>query len=413
MESYDMIIVGAGPAGMSAAAAASRSGCRILLLEQAGQVGKKILVTGNGRCNLTNRVQEIGCYRSEEPEKVQEILDQFTLEDTFAFFRRLGILTRDKNGYIYPYNEQASAVREAFALMLEQNRNITVRTDCRVDAAEASGDGFLVHTSLGTYRASSLILTTGGLAGPGKGADGSGYRIAKSMGHHLIPTFPALTALYSTAPFLKKASGVRCQAEVTLYCDGEAVAKESGEVQWTDRGISGICVFQMSRYAILALEAGQKVVVSLDLMREWDHNKLYSVLKQIIEDCPYKSPREILRGILPGKLTDIVLREAGLDKEEKSLLPVSGKLEDLVGAIKAFPLRINGYGDYGKAQVTRGGIPLSEVTSRLESGYQPGLFFAGEILDVDGTCGGYNLQWAFSSGNVAGRAAAERTERMS
>jgi len=413
MESYDMIIVGAGPAGMSAAAAASRSGLRILVLEQAGKVGKKILVTGNGRCNLTNQVQDIGCYRTEEPDKVREILRQFTLEDTFDFFRKLGILTRNKNGYIYPYNEQASAVREAFALMLKKNKNITVKTDCHVDSAEAAGHAFLIHTSEAVYRASTLILTTGGLAGPGSGADRSGYRIARSMGHHLIPTYPALTALYSSAPFLKKASGVRCQAGVTLYCNGESVAEESGEVQWTDRGISGICIFQLSRYAILALEEGQKVSVSLDLMKEWDHDCLYTLLKQIIEECPYKSPSEVLRGILPRKLTDIILKEAGLDREDRNLLIKPGKIKALVGAIKAFPLKINGYGDYGKAQVTRGGIPLSEVSSVLESVCQSGLFFAGEILDVDGTCGGYNLQWAFSSGNVAGKAAAARTERMS
>ncbi len=412
MDRFDIIIIGAGPAGLSAAVAASRFQRKILLLDKADQPGKKILVTGNGKCNLTNEYQDISCYRTEEPEKAREVLSRFDYEDTLAFFEELGILTRKKKGYLYPYNEQAASVREAFVLRLGQEAGVTLKTSCRVDSIRTLEQGYRVICGKESYRTPAVILAAGGLAGSGLGCDGSGYDLAKSLGHRLISTFPALTALRSSAPFLKKISGVRNQAEITLMIDGKRITGESGELQWTDYGISGVCVFQLSRYAVIALEAGKKVSVLIDLVREWDDRQLADFLEKISVRCSYKNMGEVLKGILPRKLVPVVLKEAGLTPEKMPAECSREKILQLVKAMKAFPLRINGYMGYEKAQVTRGGISFSQVSDSLESLLHPGLFFAGEILDVDGTCGGYNLQWAFSSGNVAGKAAGLYGERI-
>ncbi len=412
MDHFDIIIIGAGPAGMSAALAASRFGRKILLLDKSDQLGRKILVTGNGKCNLTNEYQDISCYRTEDPRRAGDILSRFGYEETLAFFEELGILTRKKNGYLYPYNEQAASVREAFALRLYREEGITVKTSCRVESIRTADRGFRVLCQGESYQTRSVILAAGGLAGSGLGADGSGYALAEGLGHRMITPYPALTALRSSAPFLKKLSGVRNQAGISLVIDGRTAARESGELQWTDYGISGVCVFQLSRHAVIALEEGKKVSVLIDLVREWDDRQLSDYLEKIFIRCSYKTTGEILDGILPRKLVPVVLKEAGMIPEK---MPEDCSREDLgrlVGAMKAFPLRINGYMGYDKAQVTRGGVPFSEVSDELESLLHPGLFFAGEILDVDGTCGGYNLQWAFSSGNVAGRAAGLYGERI-
>ena len=407
MKSYDLIIVGAGPAGMSAAIAASEEDIKILLLDGSDKIGKKILVTGNGKCNLTNSYQDIACYRTETPDKVLGVLNLFGPSKTAGFFRDLGILTRDKNGYIYPYNEQASTVRDAFESFIRGNKNITVRTGCHVDKILPLREGFRIITGTGNYVSTAVILTTGGYAGPGNDSDGTGFGLAGCMGHRLIPTYPALTALKSSAPFLKKVRGVRNRANISLLIDEEPLYSESGELQWTDYGISGVAVFQLSRYAVIALEEGRSVSLSLDFLREMDRNQLYEYLYSQIRNCSYKDAGEILKGFLPEKLTPVVLREAHLSTHDNLIQVDADKLQDLVSAIKSFPLRINGYMGYEKAQVTRGGIPFNEVTDHLESILHTGLYFAGEILDVDGTCGGYNLQWAFSSGNVSGKAAAE------
>ena len=407
---YDIMIIGAGPAGMSAAIRAGDAGLHVLLIEGANQIGKKILVTGNGRCNLTNERQDLSFYRSEDPSRVEKILEQFDLQKTYHFFRHLGIMIRKKNGYVYPYNEQAAAVREAFECKIRSYQNINIVIDCHVDQVKIKADGYELLTSKERYQGHSLIVSTGGYAGPKIGCDGSGYAFAKSFGHYVVKPLPALTPLKSPAPFLKKISGVRNQAMIHLLVNGEEFTKEEGELQWTDYGISGVAIFQISRFAVLALEEGKKVSLVLDFLPEVEKERYFQYLCDFRKNGSFKNANQLLAGILPAKLVPVVLREARI---EPSFL--AGKLTDemllaIVDACKNFLLHINGYLGYEKAQVTRGGIRLKELNSSLESIYHPGLFFAGEVIDVDGTCGGYNLQWAFSSGNVAGMAACHYVE---
>ncbi len=412
MRQYDIIIIGAGPAGLSAAIAASKSGARILLIDRNEKIGKKILVTGNGKCNLTNNIQESHCYRTDNPDKMKTVFEKFSYEKTQEFFGELGIIVRNKNGYIYPYNEQAASVREAFELLVNEIKNIEIMLESRVKDIELSRKGYLVISDRGKYVSDQLIITTGGYAGPKIGCDGSGYVFAGRLGHEIVKPLPALTPLKSGAPFLKKVSGVRNQAKITLLVDGNPMKIEKGELQWTDYGISGVAIFQLSRYAIVALEQGQKVSLSLDFAPEYDKNELSDMIDTYSRIHPDRKVGDLLKGFMPAKLIPVLVREARIPEDACGREVKEKELESICSAIKEFSLRINGYMGYEKAQVTRGGISLSQVTDDLESIFHPGLYFAGEVLDVDGTCGGYNLQWAFSSGNVAGNAAGRRRKNQ-
>ena len=428
---WDTIIVGAGAAGMTAALACGKEKQKVLLLDRQNQMGRKILVTGNGKCNLTNFAQKLKYYRSDCPEKAQNVLSVFGQKEAMELFQSLGIYTKDKNGYVYPYSEQAASVREAFETEILSNPSITFVPFSEVYNVQKKEDVFLIKVkeqpgqseqSTGkqgdgekiekVYRCQSLLITTGGFAGPKFGCDGSGYAFAKVFGHEIIKPLPALTALKSSAPFLKKVSGVRNQAEITLEIDGNAVRHEIGELQWTDYGISGVAIFQLSRFAITALEENKKVSLSFDFMPELSSEEKVRLFLSLAQNNKKKSMLSFLKGLFPAKLCPVILREAKIEEGQTAGRMKKQDWENLVKAVAHFSLRINGYASYEKAQVTRGGVSLDELTDTLESVLQPGLFFAGEVADVDGTCGGYNLQWAFSSGTVAGRAIVKRNQEL-
>lgn len=420
---WDTIIIGAGAAGMTAAITCGGQGQKVLLIERQSQMGRKILVTGNGKCNLTNFAQKEEYYRSDYPERAQKILSVFGQAEAMELFGSLGIYTKDKNGYVYPYSEQAASVREAFETAILSDSDITFLPEAEVYNVWKEKERFFVAVKKGTddkkegseeqcYSCKSLLITTGGFAGPKFGCDGSGYTFARRFGHTVIKPLPALTALKSSAPFLKKVSGVRNQAAITLEIDGRLIKQETGELQWTDYGISGVAIFQLSRFAITALEEEKKVVLYFDFMPELSLEEKHTLFRTLAQHNKEKSALSFLKGLFPAKLCPVILREAKVEEEK----PV-GTLEEkdwdvLIMAVSHFSLRVNGYMGYEKAQVTRGGISLTELTDSLESSLQPGLFFAGEVTDVDGTCGGYNLQWAFSSGSVAGRAIVERNQQI-
>ena len=421
---YDLIVVGAGPAGMTAALYANgvldRDGGedtslapQILILESQEIPGRKILSTGNGHCNLTNLHKAPDSYRSGDMDLVKKILEQFDHRDTIAFMRQLGVDCREKNSYVYPKSDQASTVREAFEAAIASRANIRLKTGAEVEKLEKNESLFTLETRQGTYRGRNLVLACGGLAAGEKfGCTGAGYRMAESFGHRIKKPFPALTPLKSGAPFLKKLAGVRNQARVSLIIDGEPKAMERGELQWTDYGISGVAVFCLSRYAVEALNRDCLVSLELDLLPDMDRKETEAFFNDmgtgaLTKDQPI---RHILHGLLPAKLVPVVLREARIERENKMSDLTASDLESLQDAIHVFSLRINGYMGFDRAQVTGGGVRTSELDAGLQSRNCPGIFFAGEILDVDGTCGGYNLQWAFSSGAAAGRAVRQRLE---
>lgn len=269
----------------------------MVLLEHKDRVGKKILSTGNGRCNLSNRLQEPFCYRSGQPDFPWKALGAFTLPMTLEYFEDLGVLTRERDGYLYPYSGQASAVLDALRLGLAWE-SVQVVTECEVFSITPREDAkhrFEVKTSQGSFSGETLILACGSKAAPGTGSDGSGYKLAKRLGHHIIKPLPALVQLRCPEKFFKQLAGVRADASVILYSDGRKLAEDKGEVQLTDYGISGIPVFQVSRFAARALDEGQDVRAVLNFYPECPETETRRILKERSERLKERQVEDFFR----------------------------------------------------------------------------------------------------------------------
>jgi hypothetical protein len=402
-----VIVIGGGASGLMAAIAASRQGAKVTLLEKNKQTGKKILVTGNGRCNFTNRNQALSNYRTESPERAKMILDAFPMQETVRFFEDLGILVKDRNGYLYPNSGQAASIAEV--LRLEAQR-LQVKMACNTEVLEIQkADGsFQVKTEGWTYEADAVILACGSKAAPETGSTGDGYRFARQLGHSVIEPLPALTGLYAAEKDCGKIAGVRMDAKVTLWINGSICIEDVGEVQFASYGLSGIPVFQVSRYAARALEKDQHCEVQLDLCPSYTIEEMQMLLRKKTEQFRERSGTDILLGMFPEKLSLVLLERSGISLKKKAGDWKAFDCRKLAEQMKKFSFTITKCRGYEQAQVCSGGVPLMEVKGNsMESTLVPGLYFAGELLDVDGACGGYNLQWAFSSGYLAGTHAAQ------
>ncbi|WP_343248911.1 NAD(P)/FAD-dependent oxidoreductase [Diplocloster hominis] len=403
-----VVIVGAGASGLMAGIAAARSGAQVTILEHTSQIGKKIRLTGNGRCNLTNISQSPDNYRGTHPEFAWEAFKRFSVPDTIRFFGELGIYTKNRNGYLYPHSDQAADVAE---VLRAENEHQHVKISCNSAIRSISADKhFMIETESWTYPADALILCTGSKAAPKTGSDGSGYQLAEQLGHRIVKPLPALVQLKAAGKEFQKLAGIRAEAMVTLRVGGNPVQSDQGEVQLTGYGISGIPVFQVSRFAAEALEQQKKVQVWLDFFPAFTADNLLTLFQQRIRHISYKRLGQFFTGMLPGKLPEVVLHKAGLEAS----LPVSQlapeEVMKLVLLLKAYPVDITGTNSFDQAQTCAGGVDTEEVDpATMESRIVPGLYLAGELLDIDGACGGYNLQWAWTSGYIAGTSAAGGT----
>lgn len=405
------IIIGGGAAGLMAAITAAENGAGVTILEHMPRVGKKILSTGNGKCNLTNLDMRPDCYRCGIADFPMTAIGRFSVADTVSFFRRLGVVVTDRNGYVYPASGQAQTVLDA---LREKTESLGVRivTECRPETVERDGTGFCVRTSCGAFQGDFLILAAGSKAAPATGSDGSGYDLAASLGHKIVKPLPALVQLKCRGDFFRSIAGVRTEAEVSLYTAGkhgelgDLLASDRGGLQLTDYGISGIPVFQVSRYASEALDRKKRVLAVLDFFPSLKDEELFSLLK---EQRMYLSDRKaegFLNGIFHKKLAALFLKAAGIRGEEMAGRLSDKKLLAAAELIKRTVVEVTAANSFDKAQVCMGGVRVKNVDPcTMESRLVPGLYFAGEILDVDGICGGYNLQWAWSSGYAAGASA--------
>lgn len=376
-------VIGAGASGMFAAVCMAEQGCRVDVYEHMDQTGKKILMTGNGKCNLTNLYMGEDCYYHDSDEKniLHQILADFSPTDAVAWFEKHGLLTRKKGTYVYPYCEQASAVRDVlYRSMLQAGVRLYCNYDCYRKLKVLSNGSFQIEEK--TY--DCLILACGGKSARSTGSDGSGYEIAKKLGHHVAEPKAALVQLHTDLPEFKLLAGLRAQGSVTY-----AGHIQKGEIQFTEQGISGIAVFQLSR---LAVKAGfeKRTEAVLDLYPEYTKEELTGIIADRIGQSMPKDYEQALTGILHTKLIAYVLK----------VIPWStckNVAEWIASFLKEMKIPITGSHKLDFAQVTQGGIPLFEVNECLESTYVKRLYFTGEILDVDGICGGYNLQWAWAS----------------
>ena len=394
---------------MTAAIRAAQAGAQVVIYERNDRVGKKILSTGNGKCNFSNEKMCADCYYGSGRTFVDTIYETFGVKETKEFFTNLGMRIKDRDGYLYPASGQASTVLDVLRYELER-LSVRVHTGQQVIDIAAEQGGLTVEThDHGKENYDAVILACGGKAAPKTGSDGEGFLLAKKLGHKIVPTVPALVALRCEEDFYKRVAGVRCDAKLLLHVDGQPVRTEQGELQWTDYGISGIPVFQLSREAAYALQERRDVTVEIDLMPELGE-----------EDSPYsrfwaerwerqgtQTMEQFVTGLVNKKLGLLLLKTAGIKETERANNIALSQRKRLAELYRSFTVKVRGTNTFDQAQVCAGGVDCREVTDTLESHIVEGLYFAGEILDIDGICGGYNLQWAWSSGTVAGQAAAE------
>ncbi len=406
-------VIGGGASGMMAAITAAGCGAEVTIMESGDRLGKKILSTGNGKCNLGNRLLNAEQYNGADRSYIQRCLERFGTEESVKFFREIGLLTKEKNGYLYPLSGQAAAVLDA--LRFEVNaRDIRVLYGFHAEEIHKSqGDknGFLVKGNGRKEIFDRVILAAGGRAAPQTGSDGSGYELARRLGHRILPVVPALTYLTCREEFFKGIAGVRGDAEISLLEEnGAVIDTERGELQITDRGISGIPVFQLSRTAAYLLQKRGEIPVRIDLMPGIAEEELWAYLqarrKSCLEQAKERTAEEFFTGLVNKKLMTLFLKQA-VSKGNQSLSLVSEQqMQKILRFCKDFRVTVTGTGSFQNAQTCAGGVDTLQITENMESKLVRGLYFSGEVLDVDGRCGGYNLQWAWTSGYLAGRAAA-------
>ena len=411
----DVAVTGAGPAGLMAAIMAAREGAGVIVLERNDRPLKKLYATGNGRCNFSNLNMERGVYRGSDPEYAMTIVDYYDRNDLLLFFHNLGMMTRHIGDYIYPYNEQARTVADV--LLLECRRlDISIICEEMVVDIIPNPDCFTVRTHSSRYRCKKVIAAAGGKASPAHGSDGNLNHIITGMGHTMVRQRAALVPLMFEDKKLSKLAGVRVKCSVRLTIDGLNASQERGEIIINKDNISGIPIMQMSRYATAAFPDGRRVTVHINLFPDETEEEMRELISRAFKgeyDPERRSDirkdrnaHEALSLCLNEKLAEYCLGVAGIIPRSLAGNVSEKQLEKLAGILQDLRVTVTGDAGYERAQVTAGGFSVSELTDELESRKIPGLYIVGELCDVDGTCGGYNLQWAFSSGAVAGRSAA-------
>ena len=407
---YDVAVIGGGAAGCMAACAASEGGVRTLILEANDRIGRKICATGNGRCNLTNLHVDENCYHTGGGEDLSAFFARFSVEDNIRFWESRGVYLHDRNGYVYPRTDQASTIADAFDKILRAAGTEIISGSRVIDVKpeeDSEGRVFRIGTKEGRrYFARKVILAGGGAAGPQYGSDGSLYEIARSLGHTVNKPLPALVPLVSDDKDLKAAAGVRCDAKITLVCGEKSFRAERGELQITQTGISGIPVFQISSQASRALDEGKKVCAQIDFLPDFTDQMWEAEKERRLSEDRNCMLGVFFLGLVNRKVLDLLLRKRELQAEKKASKVDEDTLISIMQDMRSFKVRVTGTGGFEQAQVTTGGIPLSQTDENLMSVRCSGLYLAGELLDVDGICGGYNLQWAFTSGWIAGKSVA-------
>lgn len=396
-------VIGGGAAGMMAAIQASVAGASVALYEKNDRVGKKILSTGNGRCNFSNEKMGPAFYHGSGTALLDAVLQAFDTARTRAFFESLGMRVKSRAGYLYPASDQASTVLDLLRYELDRKR-VEVHTGEPVQAIGCQKGKFAVNG--GKTRYDAVILCCGGCAAPGTGSDGSGFGLARAFGHHIVMPVPALTALRCKEKFFKQVAGVRCDARLALKVAGKVVCEEQGELQLTDYGLSGIPAFQVSRHAAYALKENKPVTAAVSFLPDLDGAACESFFRARLQGHGEDRMDVFLTGLVNKKVSQLLCKLAGIRESEQACEIDGAAFGRLWRLYCGLETEVTGTNGFDKAQVSAGGVDCGEVTGRLMSKRCHGLYFAGEILDIDGLCGGYNLQWAWSSGAAAGRAAA-------
>lgn len=394
-------VVGAGASGMlSALTAAEDPRNRVVVFERQARSGRKLMATGNGRCNLTNTGASPAHYHGEDPAFVRPALAAFPPEETLRYFRSLGLLTAEEyGGRVFPLSNSANSVADVLRYAL-LSAGAEVRAAAPVTALRRADGGFVLAAGGEELRADRVIVACGGAAGERLGGGKDGYELLGALGHTRTALRPALAPLVTDPVYPRALKGVKADAELTLSCPEGVLARSRGEVLFTETGVSGPAAFDLSRAA--AERAGAPAEVRMDFLCAC--GGIAEVLRERRARMPALPASDLLTGILHNRLGRMVMKYAGVDGGKAAASLTDGELEAAERACRDFALPLRGTGGFADAQVTAGGVRTSEFdAATLRSRLVPGLYACGEVLDVDGDCGGYNLQWAWASGRLAGR----------
>lgn len=400
-----IVVIGGGASGLVSAIFSKTSKNEVIILERNNNCGKKILITGNGKCNYWNSDQSINHYHSTNFECLKELFTQKINNEVLNFFERIGIVPKIKNGYYYPTSNQATSIQTA--LILEAKlKGIIINNNEYVQNITKKSNKYYIETEKNNYVADKVIIATGSKAVPKTGSDGSGYDFAIKLGHSIIKPLPALVQLNGIGNYFKEWAGVKQDVKVTLIENNFKLREEYGEINLTDYGLSGICVMQLSDQVAKGLDCGKDETVEINFMPwiinesdfiKWMDNRN----KQVIN----RSVTELLDGVLNYKLVNLFIKKSKIKQDEKweNLSPNSKKI--LASYIICFKQKIISTNSFDKAQICSGGVPINEINiNTMESKISNNLYFVGEVLDVNGDCGGYNLGFAWISGIIAGKA---------
>ena len=394
----DIVIIGGGASGLVAAITASKNkNNNVTLIEKNQTLGKKILATGNGKCNYYNSDQNIKHYNSTNNDIIEKIITKENTKSVEEFFNKLGIIPKIKNGYYYPFSNQATTIKNALVNEVEKNTKVLLETT--VEEITKINNNFQIKTNNGIITCDKVIIATGSKASPKTGSTGDGYKFLKDFNHTIIDVLPALVQLKTKGNFLKDWSGIRTDVEVSLYINDKLIKMDQGELQLTNYGVSGICIFNLSRFVPIAINNNEKVQVKINFLPFTNDPK--TLLKELSNN---KSINDILEGILNNKLVSVILNKSSINKTKKYNELSTKEKEVLIENLTNFTLDVIGTNSYEECQVCSGGIPLTEInTTTMESKIIKNLHIVGELLDVDGDCGGYNLTFAWITGLLAGK----------
>jgi predicted Rossmann fold flavoprotein len=410
----DLVVIGGGASGLTAAVSAAAAGVRPIILERMDRVGKKILATGNGRCNLTHLSAGPSDYHGADPDFVAEALSRYGVRQTLEAFKAMGLETKtEDNGRVFPRTDQASAVLDV--LRYEAARlQVEEACDSEVTSIERNGGVFRISLKSSHVRfASAVVLAAGGRAAPALGSNGSGFQLARSLGHSIVEPIPAIVQLKLRDASLRRLKGVKITGRLGLTTGNGNLCSESGEILFMEYGLSGPPALKCSRIVNALLSENRKPDVSVDLFPEKSQADFLAQLESRRRALGYKSAADGLIGLIHKRLIPVILEKAMVDRDKAWKDFSDAEIRRLSAAMKSWTFEVIGTRSWLDAQVTAGGVATDEMDpGSMESRLVPGLFFAGEIMDVDGDSGGFNLQWAWTSGRLAGSAAAAWIKKM-
>ena len=394
---------------MMAALSARKNGGEVLILERNDRVGKKILATGNGRCNYTNLNLSINNYHGRSPKFAYSPLSQFNVEKTIDFFEKLGITPAvEDNGKVFPLSFQSSSVLDILRFELEYE-GIEVITGAFVVEIKKKNRFKVILKDGRSFDGDKVIISTGGMASPNTGSDGNGYALCKSFGHTIVDVFPGLVQLKLEGNLFNQLDGVKFVGTASLYQDKRLIKEDKGDILFTNYGISGPPILQLSRTALEYLNKGKEVELKIAIIHTKSEEELFDYLMHRFELMPKKTIEIALVGLINKKLILPILKETAIDKNKNVANLSKEEILKLAKILTDWRFKVIGSKSWGNAQVTAGGVSTNEInSSTMESKIIKGLYLVGEVIDIDGDCGGFNLQWAWSSGYIAGINAAKK-----